>query len=204
MTVTLFLPFHFLEVGSILRHNVFSCFPSGFHWLWGLTGKETACRTEADSAKSWSWPCGLTWAMSPSLYSQSGIKGWNALMASASLQAVPCWAWRAVSLPWIPKWKPGLWGNGSMSVGKQLTRAHSELLTGGRKWTAPLWSSFPLHNHNYLVFIFFSGSQYSIVTDISQLAWIHGWETFLSDKSVRRPCVRDVYYISFFYELEYL
>lgn len=123
----LFISFHFLEVGSVLRHTLFSCFPSGCHWLWGLTGEETACRTEADSAKSWSWTCGLTWAMSPSLYPQPGIKGWDALMALASVATCTLLGMRQLTMD--PQMEAGVVGKWKHERGKAANKG-------------PLWAAY--------------------------------------------------------------
>lgn len=156
MTGILFLPFHSLHVGTILRHTVSSCFQNGCQWLWGTKwGKETTSRGKAASVKSCRWFC-----ISPPLYQLPEPEGWNAPMALAWVASSVLLAWSSVSLPRISKWKPGLWGrgNGGMSMGKQLTNVHSELFTGDRKGAALLWSSFPLYNCNYLVCLFLSGS----------------------------------------------
>lgn len=84
-----------------------------------------------------------------------------------------------------------------MNMGKQPTNVHSELFTRDRKWATLLWSSFPLNNCNYLVCLFFSGSQYYIVTDISELAW----GTFLSDVKLYKEKARGIFhFFSLFYK----
>lgn len=91
----------------------------------------------------------------------------------------------------------GSQGNGGISMGKQLTK----LFTSGKRWTAPLWSSFLVHNCNYLVCFFLQWSS------IIHCNWyfrigLNRWQRNLSEwhKSVQRKCTRNFFYLFSLYK----